>query len=373
MKNNLNISKALSSKIEKLLSEYNLMDWDWGSYLDGSLTDEENYNRIEEECKKLNPSVINEMPSEEEINEKNAENLVKYVEELNGDLEQSIQNMRDNTTSIIDQRFSTIDDNIEILAGSSRINGYIIEGEPAIGKSQRAVQKLSRMNLKSNEGYIVLQSHITALEFYEYLYKNNGKIIVCDDVLKLFKDEIKQGLLLSALWNPTGRRIVEYYTSSSKLKVPPKFEFTGKMIIICNKLPKDLDSLKTRCLYEYFKFTTKEKIEIIYEICKIEGIPMEIFDFIKTNCDESVNNLNFRLPIKLYEIYKAKHDKWIELATIQLEIDEKVKIAGDLFKSGKKREEMLSEWTTKTKLQQSQMYNYMNTFKERAGLEEFMV
>jgi len=363
------IKKRMEKKVKKLLKKYEIEEdaIDWKSILDSSMTEKENLEMLEEYLSKINPNHL-ELPTMGEISEEDARAMVKYVGEVNKEFESSIQEMKGKTTDVLEKYFSSVRKNTEILV-NSKIDGYILKGETAIGKSYAIIQTMARMGLKVEEDYVVLSSHITALELYHFLYRNNGKIIICDDVMSLFKDDIKKGMLLASLWNPTGKRIVEYHTSSNKLKVPPKFEFNGKVVIICNNFPKELESLKSRCLYQNLNFSVKQKKEIILEICKINKIPMEIFDFINLNCDETTQNLNFRLPIKLNEIYKHNPENWEELSLIQIEKDEKMEIMKSLMEKGLSRKEMFEEWREKSGLHsQSRMYDYKNLYEERLGI-----
>lgn len=369
----MEISKKLRNRIEKLFNKWEtpIDAFGWEDFIDIKKSNDGNVEYIEKMLRDMNPDKFPDLPTKKEIDEKDIEATVKYVQEVEADFEKSIQELKGKTTNILDNYFKTVKENTEVLMKSEKINGYILRGGTAIGKSYGVIQSLAQFDLKNEENYIVLTSHITALELYQYLYKNNGKIIVCDDVMLLFKDDIKKGMLLSALWSPTGKRVVEYHTSSSKLKVPPKFEFTGKIIVICNNFPKELESLKSRCLYQDLVFNVKQKKEIICEICKLENIPMEIFDFIKENCDESTQNLNFRLPIKIHEIYKNKNENWRELALTQIEGEKKIYIIKGLLNSGKSKSEMLEDWEKATGLKRSRMYDYVNLYKERAGFSDF--
>jgi len=185
-------------------------------------------------------------------------------------------------------------------------------------------------------------------------------------MLKLFDNDISKGILLSALWSATGVRVVNYKSTSEKLDAPKSFVFNGKIIVICNDFPQELETLKSRCLYYVVKFNYYQKIRIIYEICKVEGIPKEIADFIKENTDPTTENLNFRLPIKIYEIYK-NHKDWKKLAKGQLEENEIMRVIRELLEEDISQKKRVEKFIEKTGHSRATYYRYWKKLREHCG------
>lgn len=208
------------------------------------------------------------------------------------------------------------------MINSKTVFGLIVEGDAGLGKSFTTIKRLNDNKLVHEKDYIIFNTHSSPMELYECLYRNLDKIIILDDISNLFEDEIKVNILMSALWSPTKERVIHWHTSSEKLKSPSYFTFTGKIIVLTNRLPSHLDTLKSRCFHFELNFSYSDKLKLIHEIGKLEKIDKKVMKFIKDNSTEA-SNLNFRTLFKINEIYKANMDKgWKELANLELEVDE---------------------------------------------------
>src|SRR3990167_9633619 len=139
--------------------------------------------------------------------------------------------------TIIDEKFHDVRQLVKALINSKEINGLIVIGSPGLGKTTNVINELDANKLKENKDYVVFTGYMTPLTLYAQLYINQDKIIVFDDIMKLFDDDKNKGFLQAALWNPKGKRIVNYGSTSNKLEVPSKIEFKGKIIWCTNKFP----------------------------------------------------------------------------------------------------------------------------------------
>ena len=190
-----------------------------------------------------------------------------------------------------------------------------------------------------------------------YLNKDN-RIIVFDDIMKLFENELSKGILLSALWNPSGKRIVNYYSTTEKLTVPKTFEFNSKIIWCVNNLPEELQNIKSRCYFYEMAFNYKEKLNIMYEIAKLKKIPFEIIDFIKANTNEAYENIDFRLPTKLFNIYKHHSKNWEKLAVSLLKPDENLQMVRELLSKSATVNEAVQEFIIETGKSRATFFRY---------------
>lgn len=379
MNNRKKINKRWLENFKKLTRKYNVPEdiIDWAS-LDWDLT----YNELREIVLEIIKTISNktaEITAEEltkrEIEEKEAELEREFRERIREEeektlreFEKSIDKKIKKGTTEIDKHYYIMKEYIKILCNknTTNLNGLIIEGETAIGKSYQVLKTLTELGLKNEKDYVVLSTYSTPLELYHFLYENRDKIIVLDDMLKLFENDISKGILLSALWSATGIRVVNYKSTSEKLDAPKSFIFNGKIIIICNDFPEELETLKSRCLYYNIKFNYYQKIKIIYEICELEGIPKEIADFIKENTDPTTENLNFRLPIKIYEIYK-NHKDWKKLAKEQLEENEIMKVIEGLLDEDITQKKRVEKFIEKTGYSRATYYRYWKKLREHCG------
>lgn len=243
--------------------------------------------------------------------------------------EEAIKHIKDSkTTDILDKAYTSITEFTKAVVSSTKIHGLVLESSTGLGKTYNVTKALTQLGLAINEQFVVITGYTTPLELYQFLFKNKEKIIIMDDVTTIFDNERARGILLSALYHPSDRRIVSYLSSSDKLDVPKTFEFSGKIIWCVNALPRGIDNIKSRCFYYPFNFSHKEIIQIMYETAKIKGIPTDIVDYIKNFANESVR-LDLRLPEKLNELRKnLGEDKWKKYADeiLNIEIDEEMKV-----------------------------------------------
>ena len=217
-------------------------------------------------------------------------------------------------------KYKLLEDYINIWIKSKKIHGLLVEGPVGTGKTHQ----LERILKQKKKKYILINTHITPLSLYITLYTFKDEFIVVDDVLKLFKDKTTSGLLIAALQSKERDRLVSYYTTSEKLgDIPNHFNFKGKIAILCNKLPANLDHLKSRCYHLILEFSYKEIIAILKEVSKNLGYPQELVKFIKENTDETTSKeiLNIRLLLKLNSIYQEFPNKWKELGVYLIKKD----------------------------------------------------
>ena len=272
------------------------------------------------------------------------------------EFEKSLEKIKFESTDVLDKAFYTTKKIVETLIKSKNINGLIIKGESGLGKSYTCLKVFNDMKLK-REDYGILASYCTPLELYNFLYENReGKILLLDDIMKIFENELSIGILLSALWGE-GKRVVNYHTTSAKLTIPKSFIFNSKIIWCLNKLPRGLENIKSRCYFYTLEFDYKEKIMLLYELAKIKKIPLEVVDFIYQNSDEMTPNLDFRLLLKVYDI-KQNNDDWKNIASALLNKNEKLATAKKILMTGAYTKDMLKEWEQETGLSARQFYRY---------------
>lgn len=302
----------IAAAISKRNPDFDIQKIDLEHEIDEKLTYPENLANIKQKYKNLFEQFDKDKA---EIEQK-----IHIEEETEKAFEKSIKVLKSQSSQNVSRYFSTPKSFINTLLGSEKINGLIIEGSAGLGKSHITYETLTENNKKLNNDFYVVNAHITPLEMYSVLFENSTKIIVFEDIPSIFKNETSIGLLLSALWGMGDRRIVNYFSTTDRLaNMPKSFEFTGKIIILCNKMPGVLEPLKSRCFYLKVEFDFKTKIEILYELAKIHSIDFEIVDFIKNTANESYE-INFRTLFKLNEVFK-RNKQWENLAKEQMEFN----------------------------------------------------
>ena len=256
----------------------------------------------------------------------------------------AIEKLKTIENSTLDGHFRIADNMVDsVIKGYA--NSLLLLGEGGIGKTFRVMKRLAVNNLKSGDDYVFLNTYTTPLEFYNFLYENNQKLIVLDDVEGLLKDDKGQAILKSALWSATDERILTYMSNSDKLVAPKKFVFSGRIIFCVNDLNGDnnrsFQALLSRMLFHEVSFSYFDKLKILLEIAKqtqfrdlSEAERLEVFDYIKSITSEASADLNIRTLIKAFSVYSfAKKEKvdWKEIVQGMMRIDEDLETVREMI------------------------------------------
>lgn len=292
---------------------------DFSAYVDGSLTYDENKEALFKEF------AIPEV-REEDYEDAQHEHIKAIENHYEEEFKKSVKELRGGEQ---EEFFRGLKDYVGMV-GKGFANALIVEGKGGIGKTYEVLRTLSEKDVD----YEYINSYSTPLEFYQLLYNHNGKVIILDDFEGVLSSNVGISILKSALWSATEKRIVSYFTSSDKLTVPSKFEFTGRVIFCLNSLTNnpEIRALKTRALYYNLNFSVKEIKKIIMAIAKSDDKRklsqeerVEVADYIIENSTEATKELNLRTLIKAYgafEYAKETGTDWKKLVGDLLETDE---------------------------------------------------
>lgn len=331
-----NETKKLKNWCMKLLKD-DFDKFDFQSHTDNKLTLEENKTILREKIrnfinehseekiakmKKRDAEII----SKEEYEQKLSLEFEKAEEKAEEEFNKTLEEIQNKETSdfiedifYIPKQFSKM-----VIKGNSR--GFLLYGEAGLGKSFSVVRAFKEEGKK----FVLLTGHITSLELYHFLYKHQKEIIILDDV-NVLENEQNLNLLKSCLSENT--RLVQYHTTSAKLKFPSKFVFNGAIIILLNDKPKNSESLKaveSRILTYELKFDYHTKIKLIFELAKQEYKDLSlnqrqtIANWIKNNTSQATKNLNLRLLFQIYEIFRFDILNWKKLSSKLIETDEEI-------------------------------------------------
>lgn len=255
--------------------------------------------------------------------EKEKEKLRKFEEKAEQEFKKVLDNIKaDETTEFLEDIYFIPNHYVGMVANGN-INGFFLYGEAGLGKSYLVRKRLKQLK----KDFKVLSGHITPLQLYHFLFLNSSEIIVLDDI-NILENETNLNMLKAVLGE---ERVVSYETTSSKLKVPNKFVFEGRLIILLNSVPKkspSLNAVKSRVADYELIMDYNTKIEVIFDIAKLdyEGISYEdrllIAEWIKKHTSEATENLNLRLLFLFYEFYKYDKDNWQKLAKSSLKTNE---------------------------------------------------
>jgi hypothetical protein len=337
---------------------------------DFSLSYKEIKAEVKEKLKELIPDFSTEEKTKREIEEEERYYrelaLKQEIEHYREEFEKAIETIKNQKTQEIDNYFKTVKELIKITVKGEN-NALCLISEGGLGKTYTIFKTLTELELKPNRDFVYISSYVTPLELYHILYNNLDKIIILDDVEQLLDNLTTIGILKSATWNAVGKRIVNYFTTSEKLKAPSEFEFKGKIIICLNKIPEKnkeiIDSLLSRIITYNIRFDYQTKIKIFYELAKALNIDFELVDFIKENSNEATENLNFRTLIQLnyiYSYYKKNGGDWKSIIKefLNEKKDNILEIVLDLIKSGKPTKEQIKIFKEICGLSERTFYRY---------------
>jgi len=293
-----------------------IQEIDLEAFIDGNLRWGENQRVLEKQYHQIQKS-NGELKEEKRSFEKaQIEEQTEHTKkEFNRNIETAIKNDQSKTEDYFKELKHLIR-----LVGRGYSTSLIIEGKGGLGKTYEVIKTLTEIKAD----FVVYRSHSTPLKFYEFLFYNNGKTIVLDDLEGILENASGISILKGALWPLFDKLIVSYSTTSEKLEVPPEFEFTGQIIFCVNSLRKnpELEALRTRGLYYYLDFPYIEIITVMFEIAKNPyktlslDERLKITRFILENTSEATRELNFRTLFKALDIFlycKETGEDWKSL------------------------------------------------------------
>ncbi len=229
---------------------------------------------------------------------------------------------------------------------------FIFLGDAGLGKTYltREILKKEKVNFIESRGVS------SPLSLYYFIHENNSKnkVLVFDDVAQLINEERTFSILLGVLWDG----VAQWNTTSEKLKIPPRFLFNGRIIIISNKLSGfNSDIVKSRCLVYELELKREEKIKIMYEIAKQSHKELtreerfKIVKFLKENSTEGTLNFDLRTQQKAEQLYlysKTSNVDWKDLVLGLLRKNREVEILEYALKNSDSIKEALNYWKGET-------------------------
>ncbi len=137
----------------------------------------------------------------------------------------------------LEHRQQTLSHMVKMVARKISHALFVFGSQGGLGKSRTILRTLDEEGTTP----VLVNSHVTPLALYSIFYQHRDEaIIFLDDVDSIFGSMPHLGLLRSALWgNP---RTVTYGSSQLPSDLPPSFEFTSRVIVAANVIPKRNDA-----------------------------------------------------------------------------------------------------------------------------------
>lgn len=241
------------------------------------------------------------------------------------------------------------------------IKSLIIHGKTGLGKTFMV------LNLAKEEkiDFVYRSGYTTPLSLYKFLYENRDKIVIFDDLEGLFNNEIAVSILKASLWEANGRRIVSYDTTSKKIDLIPRtFEFTGKLIVLTNRINGKKDehfkALVSRTTNYELIFTYDELLKMANKIIDsrklTESQKTAVRDIIKKHIDIS-SEFNYRTLDKIIEFVRFNEAKGEKLFLACNEKDENLALIVKLMESNLPLNEQIRHFIEQTGLSRRTYFN----------------
>jgi hypothetical protein len=227
------------------------------------------------------------------------------------------------------QKFDFMADMIKMIIDGVTCS-LLITGSGGLGKSFSVLKGLKNAGLSENDGYVMLKGYSTPRGFYEYLYRNNGKLIVVDDCDSVFETDNGINILKAALDSYDTRTISwqsrETRSDDDEDAVPKSFEFTGRVIFISNLTQEEVPQpIRSRSMNIDLTMNLTDRVDRISSLLPAlaarEGLTLaqgqEVMALIVANKDV-VRDLNIRTAVMTLRVRKTAVGNWQDLALFQL-------------------------------------------------------
>lgn len=212
-------------------------------------------------------------------------------------------------TELASDCYTEMDSYVSMVANKISF-GALIEGMGGTGKTYRTIKQCRSLDMAYTDSYT------TPASFYIWLYKNRDKdVLIIDDCAGLFSNDKILAFLKGALWEVSGKRIVNYMTTKhledeEGRTIPSTCEINARIIIITNALNKKnphVNAVLSRINYCYVDIPRDELLSILSKIAEIpydnlsEKERMECLQYLIENTSESNTDLNIRTLFKLFQ------------------------------------------------------------------------
>lgn len=250
----------------------------------------------------------------------------------------------------MNQKYILLNESLEALKKGS-INLLVLKGSPGTGKSRTTLDFLKNKQVNFN----YFSSYSTPLYFYKLLYENREKEVLIFDDIEGINDLKIIAMLKSLCWSPEGiEREVCYFSTSDKISdysLPDRFTTKARIILIFNNCLRGFEPIINRGICLDFNFSFKEKLDVFEEMKDKAKIDEDVLNYVKTNCNESTENLNLRSLVILSNLKRDGFD-FKKFAREILNCNDDVELIINLVSKSqslnRKKEEICNEWMNLT-------------------------
>jgi hypothetical protein len=216
-------------------------------------------------------------------------------------------------------------------------SSLIICGPPGTSKTYVVRRTLHFLGKRIRDDYMIAKGSTSTLaDTYYLLYKNRDKILILDDFDSPLRDESMINFLKS-ITDTYKHRILSFPREKTttvgsqevEMKVPPKFSFTGKLIIITNLEKKEIDkALLSRAPAVEVKFNAQEVFDNLIKMMTFIApsvsmdLKMEVYNYILELYKKNPHiNINFRGFQNAVDARIGIPEHWQEMVRTIVEFD----------------------------------------------------
>lgn len=330
--------KMITDFLQKKNIAFDLVDMK--SEVDSKLSFSENKKHIME---LLNLSEdLTKKQIDSEIQSVQVENIKKITEEVQQQTSTALDQIAKQDNYLIPQ-LNHLSEGVRMLC-KNHFSGLFCVSNGGWGKSFSVIQTLA----KEKQEYVLINTHISPVALFELLYNNSDKVILFEDCEKILENEVIISILRSALWSALTdsqgemiRNITFHSAWENAKHLPKSFIFKGKIILLANKMPKDsrTEALLSRVLFYDLHFSIQD-IQKMFVVMAKKGYKdldsskcLEIVEKLQKKVGVEIKNLNLRLFHKAVELYRYNSNTWENSLNSFLDIDEDLKLVGELIRS----------------------------------------
>jgi hypothetical protein len=345
------------------------------SEYDRSINVDENKENFIEKFGGLLTDEFKEAELDKQMKEEQEREKVERQEKIEKEEQELLDEWKNQKAENIDVSEFDTGKHLILLTAKKYSYATILTGEGGIGKTFLTINTIKQ----HTKDFIYKSGYTTPMSLYQFLYNNKDKLIILDDIEGIFKDNVALAILKGALWDTDGKRLVQYDTTSNKISAPSTFEFTGRLIVLCNKIPNENDTsvnaLLSRTNHYRISFTYNQKMKLIRMILEKhkelnKEQKKEVLSILKRNTDVATENLNFRTLERLISFIKYDKDKAEELFIKTIDIDAQQKVVWDLMNSGKSVNQQIQEFYERTGKRRSTYFEIKKEIKLKLGKDK---
>jgi hypothetical protein len=253
---------------------------------------------------------------------------------------------------------------IRTISKSSEIHALIVNGPAGWGKTTAVENALKSLNITAS----FLGAYSTPLNFFNFLHENSKSFVLIDDCAGLFSDSASMAILKAATWPQSGRRIIKWGSTSSRATTD-EFEFTGKLIIICNTFPStaDAEAVKSRSYDRRIDINIEDAKGLLKEAAKDSKRFKEakkinaVCEFLCSRLsDQNLNQISYRTLRKGYELAEHNPDDWQEDLGVMIKgaSDDPKKFLKKLARQNLKVKDQIREFEKETGMKRRTFFKY---------------